>query len=693
MCDFPGHFISKLGERALPFFRRMKRKGSFEWTSEAEATIEDLKRYLTSPPIMVAPRFREPLVLCLLATSHFAIATLVAVREERVSTQGRPDSPCEAMGPLEPSTPQGGVPKPPALPFPGEASGPLAPRRKQAAVDAPRLVEHLVYFVSTVLRDARACYAMQQKLLLALLVASRKLRHYFQGHPIKVVSAYHLEKNIELQAFQLEFCTTRVIKGATLADFVAEWTDTHDWELREDQSLKPGDEAPNGWVTHFDGAFARQGAGAGVLLVSLTKDKLCYAVQLCFHHSEKVSNTIAEYEGLIAGLKAKAALGVKRLTIKGDCQLLHVSRGANKEADDVAKQASRREPQNPGVFEERLFKPSATPSTAGTTLLLEELPPAPAVGAPACGSTSGAHLLLAMEAQAGSWVEELKAYLLRDTLPEKDAEAKRMARQAIAYCLRDDERYHKRPNNVSLRCILEDQGRELLADIHGGGCRHHSSSRTLVGKAFRSGFYCPTALHDATELVRSCEACQFQAKQIHQPAQRLQTIPLSWPFVVWGLDILGTFPRVAGGYHYLYVAIDKFTKWAEVEPVRTIPARSAIKFIKGLVSRFGVPNRIITDNRSQFTSNLFRGLKTRSFNKKLEACGKGWLDELLSVLWFIHTTATKPTGKTPFFLVYGVEAVLPSEIKHGSPRVLAFDEACQDASRETDQVLDEEARR
>ena len=101
------------------------------------------------------------------------------------------------------------------------------------------LVEHPVYFVSTVLQDARARYPMPQKLLLALLVASRKLRHYFQGHPIKVVSAYPLERvlrspnsagrvaewNIELQAVQLEFSTTRVIKGATLADFVVEWTD------------------------------------------------------------------------------------------------------------------------------------------------------------------------------------------------------------------------------------------------------------------------------------------------------------------------------------------------------------------------------------------------------------------------------------------------------------------------------------
>jgi transposase InsO family protein len=168
-------------------------------------------------------------------------------------------------------------------------------------------------------------------------------------------------------------------------------------------------------------------------------------------------------------------------------------------------------------------------------------------------------------------------------------------------------------------------------------------------------------LEDAVEMVKRCKAFQFHAKQIHQPAQELQTIPLTWPFAVWGLDILGPFPRAQGGYRYLYVAIDKFTKWVEVEPMCTIPARSAVKFIRGLVCRFGVPNRIITDNGSQFTSGLFqeycasadikiffalvayprsngqaehanaevlKGLKTRSFNAKLEACGKKWLDNL-----------------------------------------------------------------
>ena len=132
--------------------------------------------------------------------------------------------------------------------------------------------------------------------------------------------------------------------------------------------------------------------------------------------------------------------------------------------------------------------------------------------------------------------------------------------------------------------------------MHEGMCGSHIGSRTLVGKAFRQGFYWPTAFQDALVVVIRCEACQFHSKDIHQPSQALQIIPLSWPFSVWGLDILGPFPRAAGGFEYLYTAIDKFTKWPEVEAVRKVTTQSAIKFFRGIVCRFGVPNRIITDN-------------------------------------------------------------------------------------------------
>ena len=162
---------------------------------------------------------------------------------------------------------------------------------------------------------------------------------------------------------------------------------------------------------------------------------------------------------------------------------------------------------------------------------------------------------------------------------------------------------------------------------------------------------------------------------------------------------MGPFPRAAGGFEYLYVAIDKFTKWPEVEAMRKVTAQSAVKFLKGLVCRFCVPNRIITDNGTQFMSRTFmqyvqdlgskicfasiahprsngqaeranakvlRGLRTRTFDK-LRKCGKRWIDELPVVLWSIRMTPNRATGQTPFSLVYGAEAVLPTELIYGSP--------------------------
>jgi transposase InsO family protein len=82
-------------------------------------------------------------------------------------------------------------------------------------------------------------------------------------------------------------------------------------------------------------------------------------------------------------------------------------------------------------------------------------------------------------------------------------------------------------------------------------------------------------------------------------------IPPSCLFAVWGLDILGPFPRAVREYRYLYVTINKFTKWLEATPMVKINKQSTVRFIKSIICRFGVPNRITTDNGSQFTSSAF----------------------------------------------------------------------------------------
>jgi hypothetical protein len=111
-----------------------------------------------------------------------------------------------------------------------------------------------------------------------------------------------------------------------------------------------------------------------------------------------------------------------------------------------------------------------------------------------------------------------------------------------------------------MRCILRDQCHKLLQEIHVGACGHHVGPRKLVGKVVRQSFCWPTAVADSKDIVRRCEGCQFYARQTHLPVQALQTIPITWRFTVWHLDMVGSFRQVPGGFTHLLVAVDKFSK-------------------------------------------------------------------------------------------------------------------------------------
>src|SRR5688572_21182909 len=117
-----------------------------------------------------------------------------------------------------------------------------------------------------------------------------------------------------------------------------------------------------------------------------------------------------------------------------------------------------------------------------------------------------------------------------------------------------------------MKYVTREEGQEILEEIHKGICGNHASSRTIIGKAFRAGFYWPMALADAKQLVRKCQGCQFFIKQQHVPTYKL-VIPATWPFACWGLDMIGPLPTTLGGFNRVLVAIDKFTKWIEVKLV------------------------------------------------------------------------------------------------------------------------------
>jgi hypothetical protein len=111
-----------------------------------------------------------------------------------------------------------------------------------------------------------------------------------------------------------------------------------------------------------------------------------------------------------------------------------------------------------------------------------------------------------------AWISEIRDYLKENILPEDHVSAERIVWLAKRYTVVEGDLYHRGANGILMRCITQEEGHELLTEIHGGECGSHSSSLTLVGKAFRHGFYWPTALQDAAEMVKSCKACQFHTK-------------------------------------------------------------------------------------------------------------------------------------------------------------------------------------
>jgi transposase InsO family protein len=143
-----------------------------------------------------------------------------------------------------------------------------------------------------------------------------------------------------------------------------------------------------------------------------------------------------------------------------------------------------------------------------------------------------------------------------------------------------------------------------------------------------------------------------------------------------------------------------------VRPITNLKVEQAVTFFTDIIYRFGVPISITTDNGSQLTGRKFlefcdkfhirvdwvavahpqtngqverandmilQGLKPRIFDR-LNKSGRKWLQALPAVVWSLSTTPSRVTGFTPFFLVYGAEAILPTDLEYGSPRVRSYDE-------------------
>ena len=112
---------------------------------------------------------------------------------------------------------------------------------------------------------------------------------------------------------------------------------------------------------------------------------------------------------------------------------------------------------------------------------------------------------------------------------------------------------------------------------------------------------------DVQEYAKKCDQCQKFASNVHQPERVLNLLSSLWPFTQWGLDIVSPFPKAAGNKKFMFVNTDYFTKWVEAEPLANSRYVDTKKFIwKNIVTWFGIPHTLISDNGLQFDSKAFK---------------------------------------------------------------------------------------
>ncbi|XP_064992502.1 uncharacterized protein LOC135629235 [Musa acuminata AAA Group] len=260
-----------------------------------------------------------------------------------------------------------------------------------------------------------------------------------------------------------------------------------------------------------------------------------------------------------------------------------------------------------------------------------------------------------------TWVQELLRFKGDGTLPHDEVAARRLRCTHAWYTEVSGQLYRRSFTYPLLRCLEPDEARMVLAEIHEGVCGEHIGGRTLAHKILRQGYYWPTMCRDAKAYVQWCSSCQEHARAPRQPAVSLSPIDCAWPFTQWGLDLLGPFPPASGQWKYIIMGVDYFTKWVEAEPLATITEHQMEKFVwRNLVTRFGLPETIITDNGPQFAGRRFR-----------EFCASHGIQLRFSSVAHPQTNGLAEVTNS---LTFGTEAVLPPEVAIATLRIGGYDE-------------------
>ncbi|VFQ78615.1 unnamed protein product [Cuscuta campestris] len=431
-----------------------------------------------------------------------------------------------------------------------------------------------------------------------------------------------------------------ITKGETREKLEPE-AETVEIELHPDLPVnKPIDQW---WEMAVDGASGPRGYGGGIVFTTPEGFKIYHAIVFNF----KLTNNEAEYEALAGGLRLAQALKISRVSIKSDSSLIVGQVTGNMEAREERMaqykdlvlallkgfeefkiaQIPRAENADADLLSKLTqYAPEHVSKLARVEILDRASIEKLEVAAITAGSQFDRSNLVGAD---DHWMYDLMEYLMDGSLPEQDDRARKVKLRAPRF--QDCERY-----------------------------------------------------------VQRCRTCQVFYKYPGRPATYYHPVSNVIPFARFGVDIIRAFPVAQGGRKFVIVAIDYFTKWIEAEALANITTQQCKKFIwKNIITRFGAPMNLITDNGPQFRNPRFTeylegfGIKhNRSsvaypqgngqvenanrtivdgLKKLLGEAGNKWLEELPHIVWAFRVTPRRAYGETPFSLTYGCEARLPIE--------------------------------
>ena len=367
-------------------------------------------------------------------------------------------------------------------------------------------------------------------------------------------------------------------------------------------------------------------------------------------------------------------------------ELTKVPRGENVCADALAALGSRlRDQVTRTIPIHKIDKPSIYLTPIETAIV-----------APITEVTPANQVLEEVSNDTNDWRTEFIDYLVDGKLPPEKWIARRLKTRSAHYVVLGGELHRWTATKVLLKCINGEETHLVMAETHEGAAGNHSGGRALALKVKSLGFYWPTMNADCEAYAQRCDQCQRHASTIHSPTQLLRTMTAPYPFMRWGMDIIGPMPSCRQK-RFVLVLTDYFTKWIEAEAFASITEKEVQRFVwKNIICRHGLPYEIVTDNGSQFISNKFREfcerwrirLNTSSprypqsngqaeatnkiiidgLKKRLDLKKGCWADELDGVLWSHRTTPRGATKSTPFSMAHGVEAMAPAEVNVTSLR-------------------------